>query len=140
MVRVRERERKGIVFPDDGRTKQAMRAECDVNAIIKRYFKTGILDHLAKRKGSFGDFEAMDYHTALNQVIQARDLFMSLPADLRKRFDNDPGAYLEFVLDPANADELVELGLATRSQVEPAAEPVAESEASPSEEPPTTTP
>jgi hypothetical protein len=53
-------------------------------------------------------------------------MFMSLPAKIRSRFQNDPGAFLDFVQNPENRDEMIELGLAKaqpRAPVEPEAEP-----------------
>ena len=41
--------------------------------------------------------------------------FDALPAELRERFENDPGKFVEFCLDPKNKDEAVELGLAVPS-------------------------
>jgi phage internal scaffolding protein len=60
----------------------------------------------------YGDFTGIgDYHTALNQVIAAEDEFMSLPATLRARFENDPAQLIEFLDNPQNKDEAVQLGL-----------------------------
>lgn len=39
--------------------------------------------------------------------------FMTLPASVRERFANDPGEFLKFAEDPANLDEMVDMGLAT---------------------------
>ena len=44
-------------------------------------------------------------------VNQARDLFMSLDAEVRKRFGNDPAQLLDFLADNKNYDEAKKLGL-----------------------------
>lgn len=94
-------------------TKQVFKDECDVNRIMKRFEKTGLVEHLNRHQGDYGDFvNAPDYHSALNAVRLADDMFMSLPAKLRQRFSNDPAEFLAFVDDPENADELIDLGLA----------------------------
>lgn len=95
------------------RTKQSFKAECDVNRIVARHRLTGQLTHVTTRLPQFLDMSSIpDYQTALNLVLDAQAGFMQLPAVLRKRFGNNPAALLDFVRDPANADELVALGLA----------------------------
>ena len=42
----------------------------------------------------------------------AQEQFAALDAAVRSRFDNDPAKFLEFTADPANADEMVKMGLA----------------------------
>lgn len=94
-------------------TKQAMRDECNINRIMDRYQKTGLLDHVQQYAGKYGDFAGVqDYQSSVNQVLEAQEAFMTLPSSVRKRFDNDPGAFLEFVMDASNLEEMVSLGLA----------------------------
>nr|QJB20187.1 MAG: internal scaffolding protein [Microvirus sp.] len=94
------------------RTKQSMKAECDINGIMKRYERTGVITHLAQRQAYFADVsEVPDFAAALESVRKAEDMFMSLPAKIRKEFGNDAGAYVEFCSDPANRDRMVELGI-----------------------------
>lgn len=92
-------------------TVQDMAEECDVNAIVARFEKTGLLPQ-AVGSPIFGDFSSpIDYQTAQNVFIEADKAFMALPAKVRKEFDNSALKFLEFVDDPANADKLVEMGL-----------------------------
>jgi phage internal scaffolding protein len=53
-----------------------------------------------------------EYREALDLINNAKESFMGLPSDVRKMFDNDPGEFFEFATDPANAEKMVELGLA----------------------------
>lgn len=93
------------------KTKQSMAAATDINNIMSRYEKTGLIDHI-KEGGSYGDFSKVsDYHEAMNQVIKANDGFLTLPAKLRKKFDNDPAKLIEFMNDPKNKEEAIKLGL-----------------------------
>lgn len=110
----------GIDCSGDGRAKQAMKAECDINNIMAKYVKTGAVSHFNAKGARYGDVPAVSYHEALNTVIAARELFEGLPAKIRTRFQNDPGQFLAFVQDPNNTAEAVELGLAT---ARPAPEP-----------------
>lgn len=99
------------------RTKQEFTEECDINYIMKRFINSGYdptVLPLPSRPGRYGDFTDMpdSYHAALNYVADTKSEFMKLPAELRSRFDNDPQLFLNFVMDPANSDELIRLGLA----------------------------
>lgn len=101
---------------DLSQTVQAEKDNCDINVIIARFQKTGILPDIKGRVASvFGDISNVpDFHEAQTIVAKAGQLFMELPADVRSRFSNDPGQFLSFVGDPKNADALVEMGLATK--------------------------
>ena len=92
-------------------TKQSFAAECDINTIMSRYERTGVIDFVNAREGRYGDASAIDYQKALNIVIEADEMFADMPASLRSRFDNDPVKFLDFVDDPANLDEGIKLGL-----------------------------
>lgn len=107
-------ERPVIDCSDDpGFTQQNHKDECDVNRIIPRYERTGILTHLNKIEGTYGDLTGTDFETAANIVANANSLFESLPSNVRKRFSNSPAMFLDFMDNPNNADEMVKLGLAT---------------------------
>jgi len=92
--------------------KQSFKEECDINGIMSRFEKSGLMDHVNKFQGDYGDFtEAQDYHTSMNQILAAQAAFDSLPAKMRSRFGNQPAAFLEFVEDESNEDEMREMGL-----------------------------
>lgn len=98
-------------------TRQEFKDECDLNIILKKYRDTCGADFLEKFdgfvSGDFGDFsDVVDYRTALHQVNEAKATFDALPAIVRKRFDNDAATFLDFVHDPNNHAELVQMGLA----------------------------
>lgn len=108
-------------FTEPSRTKQAFKQECDINHIMKKFKKVAGVEFLNKYQGyvggQFGDFtEVVDYRTALDQINRSRAVFDALPSILRKRFDNDPAKFLDFVQDPNNSKELVEMGLAVSKE------------------------
>lgn len=106
----------------DGLTRQEFKDDCDLNKIVARYEKTGMVDAL-ERQGFYGDVsELLGYKDALNVVIQARELFNSLDASVRERFYNDPARLIDFLDDPKNRDEAVRLGLVNPPPVVPAAQ------------------
>lgn len=93
-------------------TQQQHKEAVNVNNIIKKYHKTGMITHLAKTKGVYGDFtKVKDYQTAVAQVMYAHESFMGLSSEIRTRFNNDPGELLKFIGDKKNFDEAVALGI-----------------------------
>lgn len=104
--------RVSTVNDEPSLTQQQFAADCDVNNIMKKYADTGQLTHLANRTGIFSDFtQITDYHGMVQLVQYADQAFNSLPAEMRKRFDNDPGKLLEFIQDTNNYEEALKLGL-----------------------------
>jgi phage internal scaffolding protein len=105
------------IFCGEGCTKQAMKAECDINNIIKRFKKSGTLPK-NMLQGTYADVsEIGDYHESLNKVIQAETTFMKLPVEIRKRFAHDPGEFIKYAQDPKNVNEMISLGLAKAKTV-----------------------
>lgn len=100
-----------LTCPPPGRTKQSFKAECDINTIIKRFMKTGVLDFVAKNEPRYGDCTGIEYTKAMQTVAAAKSLFNDLPAALRARFENEPALFLDFIQDEKNRDEARELGL-----------------------------
>lgn len=105
----------GISFdPEEGKTQQQFAEEVDINTIVKRYGITGELPWSGKVPLS-GDFtEVTDFHQAMNLVVQAEQAFAELSADLRKRFEHDPGKLIAFLEDPKNREEAERLGLVNK--------------------------
>lgn len=109
----------GLACDDLSLTKQSEANDADINEIVRRFGLTGQLPQ-GVRTPSYGDFVGVsDYRAALAAIQQADDDFMELPADLRARFQNDPQQYADFVLDPANKEQLYDLGLAERPRQAP---------------------
>lgn len=98
----------------ESRAKQSFRDECDVNNILKKWEKTGLVSHVNPGSPQYGDFSnVVDYQSALDTVQRADDAFMSLPSSVRDKFNNSPQAFFDFVHDEKNIPELIRLGLAT---------------------------
>lgn len=103
-------------------TQQHFKDDSDINNIMARYQKTGVLvDPLTQttRKPMFDDFSDLgDFRDHQQAVIEAQDMFMELPSKLRARFANDPAELLQWLSDPANKDEAIELGLFSNPSAE----------------------
>lgn len=107
-------------FPS--RTQQHFRNECDINNIMKRYLTTGYLTdpmNVSTRKPMFGDFSNVsEFQNAQNVIADAVQAFEAMPSYLRKRFQNNPVLFLEFVNNSDNYDEAVKLGICLPKPVE----------------------
>lgn len=112
--------RHGLDFSKTSLTHQSFKAECDINNIMRKFEKTRLLDHVNQHQGSYGDYLGYeDYQTSLNQIRDAQTAFLTVPAKIRAQFENDPAKFLRFVQDPANADSMVQMGLARRPKTPP---------------------
>lgn len=109
-------------------TFQEFKNECNINNILAKYQKQGVLEHFNKHQGDYSDYtNVQDYHSSYNQIIAAQDAFNDLPSTVRKRFNNDPGQFLDFVGNPDNVQEMIDLGLAKpREEAVPVGTPVVE--------------
>jgi len=95
------------------RTRQEFAAECDINTIMARYERTGVVSHVAARPPAYLDLsDVPDLMGALAVLEAAGAAFDGLPAHIRREFDNDVPKFVAFAEDPANIDRLREWGLA----------------------------
>lgn len=101
----------GLKCEDKSLAREEFAEESNINYIAERYGLTGELPQVLHLP-AYGDFTGIfDFQTAQNAVANAREQFMSLPAKLRGRFDNDPQKLLEFLSDDSNRKEAEFLGL-----------------------------
>lgn len=93
------------------RTKQAPKEECDINTIVRRFGVTGQLPQNV-RMPTYDDFNGLqDYHQAIQAVRQAAESFAMMPSNVRARFENDAGRFVDFCQDPNNREEAKKFGL-----------------------------
>lgn len=101
----------GLECLDPTRTQQHQAEEADINTIVRKFGITGQLPQNV-RAPTYLDFEdVIDFHSAQNAIIAAKESFMKMPANIRASFDNDPGAFVDFCSNPENRDELKKMGL-----------------------------
>lgn len=92
-------------------TQQNTKEECDINIIVEKAKRGADISHLANKVPQYGDFRNLpDLRSALLIVKDAEAKFMSLDAQIRKRFDNDPAKLLDFLGDASNREEAIKLG------------------------------
>lgn len=129
---------KGVVISTGkGMTKQSHKKECDVNLLMARYQKSGVVTHRNNWEPQYDDATGVDFQVAMNLVISSREMFQELPSQVRKEFDNDPAKFMDFVNNPENGEKMVEMGLANpKPEPEPPIEVVVKNQPpAPSETP-----
>lgn len=109
---------------DPSLTQQGFRDDCDINVLLERFKVTGQMPG-SLRLPEYGDFSGItDFRGAMDAVLGAQSQFLQLPAKVRDRFQNSPQAFMEFMANPTNADEMRSLGiLPAKPAVAPAPAP-----------------
>ena len=125
-------DKAGLKCEDSSLTQQQFKEESDINTIVSRFMKSGVLPDPINMP-QYMDYEGVfDFQSAMNTVRQADENFMRMDAKVRARFNNSPQEFLEFFGNPENAEEAVRLGLAIPQAVAEtkvsAAEPTSKSE------------
>lgn len=98
---------------DEVRTQQSQKDDADINVIVDRARRGAALPEGRQQPPIYADFTEVptDLREALVLARRAEELFMAMDPYVRRRFDNDPMAMLDFLNDPRNREEAVKLGL-----------------------------
>lgn len=98
---------------DPSLTDQSVSAETDINNIMSQYKKTKLWPGMPGRGIYTGDQEPpiRDLTEAMIMVQDARENFMQLPSEIRLLFKNDPIAMYDWLKNPENDAQAIELGL-----------------------------
>lgn len=108
-------------------TRQEFAEECDVNHIMKRY-ETHVIGGPGMLPPS-GPMQYIDFQDMPQTLLEymefmrtAENAFMSLPAIVRKEFDNDPVQFVAYASDPnpEHLDQMRTWGLAPPAPKPPA--------------------
>lgn len=111
-------DESGLDTGTEGGAKQSFAEECDINTIIRRF---GIGYEMPEnlRLPQYGDFTGVqDFHTMANTIARTNENFELLPAEIRAKFDNNPGKFVDFVLEEKNRGQLKEWGLLSAEALE----------------------
>lgn len=117
----------GLECRDPSLAVQSEAEDADINTIVRRFGLIGAMP-TAPRVPTYGDFEGVEsFQDAMLRVRAAEEAFMELPAELRKRFGNDPAVYHDFCTEVdenekgeivlKNLAEMRKLGLAVEKEV-----------------------
>lgn len=107
------------------KTQQSFKESCDVNNILARYQKTGIIDHVRKNQEEYGIATGQSFSEAMQLIASATNLFNELPSAARKHFNHDPAAFFDYMNDqdtPPDVALLHELGLTGKPMPMPGVE------------------
>jgi len=99
--------------PGDGPgAKQSMKDECDVNKIVERFQKSGLISHLGAGVPAFVDVSELgDYRSVIEQVRSVEAYFAGLPAKVRSVFKNDARSFMDYLETAPTVQDLEEVGL-----------------------------
>lgn len=101
-----------VVNTGPGLTKQEFKDACDINKIIAKYEKTGMIEALSNGEPFYGDVSNIKgYQEAVEKVQEAQELFYKMSPVIREKFDNDPEKMINFLDDKKNYDEALKLGM-----------------------------
>lgn len=101
--------------PNSSLTRQSEKDQTDLNKIIKKAKAGEIITHVNEATAQYFDnTEVNEFQVSMNIVANGTQAFEQLPSDIRKKFHNDAGEFLEFACDPDNAEKMIKLGLATK--------------------------
>lgn len=93
-------------------TDQSDKAMCDINKIMHNYVKTGVLPNIKEKIGQYLDVTKIpSYIEAHAQITLAKELFLSLPSEVRKLMDNDPGKMEQVINNPDYKQIMLKHGL-----------------------------
>jgi len=96
------------------KVQQQFRETANINSIMRKALKARQMPlEFAERanKGFYGDFTGMDFRAIQERMIEAKESFMRLPSEIRKRFGHSPANLVEFMENPENKVEAQKLGL-----------------------------
>lgn len=94
---------------------QSDKDSCDINKIIERFNRTGLLPDLKQREAFYADIRELQtadaYQRSLDAVINANSAFNALPANIRAMFGNDPAAFVDAMDKKQFTKEMADAGL-----------------------------
>lgn len=97
---------------DPSMTDESMARDTDVNYIMEKYMKGEHVQFINEGRGHYIDLtEFPDFDKAMEIVGKAKSAFQLLPPQLREKFNQDPHQLVNYLQDPKNDAEAVELGL-----------------------------
>lgn len=115
---------KKVFHPTGGDklTQQHQGDATNINKIMERHLRTGVLSGPGRPNGRQGQYLNMtgeNYHEMLTRVQEAQGQFAAFPAKIRRRFSNNPENLLRFLQDDKNLAEAAELGLVDLDSLPP---------------------
>lgn len=105
------REEIKVLFPAESRTQQHFREQTDINKIMSKAEKTGMIP-VNRMNPKYGDFsDGRTYHESMVRISEIEQEFDKMPAEIKKRFSQNPAEIIDFLSKEENREEAIELGL-----------------------------
>lgn len=104
----------GVFCKDPSLADQSQKEECDINTIVDRF---GITGHMPMNTAlpRYAELEEVgDFQKYMGMQIEADAAYNRMPRGLRQIVGSSYRDFLMFCDDPANAEKLVEFGLAVK--------------------------
>jgi len=108
------RKRVQLSIPEDEviRVEQTHKDEVNINNIVKRHGMDLIAKTAALQQFTYDDNPNNDFQETMNMILKAKESFSSVPSEIRKKFDNDPAKFMDFIHNGDNQQQLIDWGLA----------------------------
>lgn len=98
---------------EESKTQQHFKDSCDINKMINNPNASSN----PNQQERFGDFSDMlDLAGSMQKALDARNLFDSLPVDLRKRVGHSIEGLFQFMENPDNKEDLYKYGILERKK------------------------
>lgn len=101
------------------RTKQHFAPQCDVNSIVRQHpnldpenISNSEIASILSNPELYSEYDSsQSFVDAMEIVTRAKEQFDTLPAPLRRRFNENPYEFLEYVNNKENYNEMKKFGL-----------------------------
>lgn len=105
---------------DDGRTQQHFAKEVNINNILAKYRKTGIITHVQRTQERYGPLQDLaEFAVNLDKVEKAKQSFEMLPAELRNKFNNSIPGFFDFITKEENRSQCEAWGILNKKEPTP---------------------
>lgn len=106
-------------------TVKSDKEDADINTIVRRFGLTGQIPSNVRVPLSADFIDVVDFKDAMNAIRSAQESFAEMPAEVRKRFNNDPELFVAYCTEVkdgqlANLEDMRKLGLAVPAVAPPA--------------------
>lgn len=114
---------KVVTVTGPGKTDQSFKEMVSIKRLVADTERRGMLRATTKFEGEYDDFPAYDFQEAQFMMARAKSMFEAMPSGIRARFKNNPAAFMEFMNNPANTQEIINMGLGKAIDPPPPATP-----------------
>lgn len=110
---------KAVENGEEIRVEQSHKTEVDINKIVRKHGNDIVASVANMQNWRFDDVTGNDFQEVMNKMIHAKEQFEKIPSEIRDKFGNDAAAFMDFVYQPENHDQMVKWGLAEEGSKPP---------------------